>query len=127
MSPPAVFAGPIFPQKYLSSSTRGILEKSVYRLRPVVLSNIHLYLYLSFSGEQYDFLKGKEDVLKEVFIVSGVEIENNRRNEEKEVEIGVKVTKADGEKCERCWSYSPSVGTIKLYPTLCSKCVANLS
>ena len=74
------------------------------------------------SGFKFEYI----DLLKEIFIVSGVEISNNRRNDDVEVDIGVKVSKADGEKCERCWSYSPTVGTIKLYPTLCEKCVNNL-
>ena len=78
------------------------------------------------EGEQYDFLKGKEELLKEIFIVSGVEVQNNRRNEDKEVDLGVKVSQADGEKCERCWSYSTTVGLNKEHPTLCSKCLKNL-
>ena len=36
----------------------------------------------------------------------------------------VKVTSADGEKCERCWVYSPSVGEDAGHPTLCSRCAA---
>ena len=30
--------------------------------------------------------------------------------------------KADGEKCERCWTYSTTVGEDKDYPTLCHRC-----
>ena len=62
------------------------------------------------ESEEYDFLKGKEELLKEIFIVSGVKVLENRRNEDSEVPIGVKVEKADGQKCERCWMYSETVG-----------------
>lgn len=32
------------------------------------------------------------------------------------------VEKADGEKCERCWSYSDTVGQNEKHPSLCSRC-----
>ena len=32
------------------------------------------------------------------------------------------VEKADGEKCERCWSYADTVGQVEAHPTLCSRC-----
>ena len=34
----------------------------------------------------------------------------------------VVVEKADGEKCERCWTISETVGTIEAHPTLCARC-----
>jgi isoleucyl-tRNA synthetase len=39
---------------------------------------------------------------------------------------GVKVARADGKKCERCWNYSTHVGESVEYPTLCERCVAAL-
>ena len=35
--------------------------------------------------------------------------------------IKVKVTKADGEKCERCWKYD-ELGTDPEYPDVCPRC-----
>ena len=78
------------------------------------------------EGEDYRFLAGKEELLKEICIVSDVKISENRRNEDEEVGIGVKVSKADGEKCERCWSYSETVGQNSKYPHICAKCISNL-
>ena len=47
-----------------------------------------------------------------------------------EVETGdklaVRIEKADGEKCERCWNYSTHVGESQRYPTVCERCVAAL-
>ncbi|EFJ15757.1 hypothetical protein SELMODRAFT_445517 [Selaginella moellendorffii] len=34
--------------------------------------------------------------------------------------IGVK--RAEGQKCERCWKYSPAVGSFTLHSTLCERC-----
>ena len=78
------------------------------------------------EGDEYEFIKGKEALLKEVFIVSDVEIKENRRNEDTEVSIGVKIERASGEKCERCWMYSDTVGESSEYPTLCERCRDNL-
>ncbi len=37
--------------------------------------------------------------------------------------LRIGVQKAEGSKCERCWVYSPFVGTRSAHPTLCKKCV----
>ena len=78
------------------------------------------------ESDEYDFIKGKENLLKEIFIVSDVAVFENRRNEDKEVPIGVKVERAEGEKCERCWMYSTTVGESAEYPTLCERCRDNI-
>ena len=79
------------------------------------------------EGDEYEFIKGKEELLKEIFIVSSVEIRENRRNADEEVGVGVKVDKAPGEKCERCWMYSETVGESSEHPTLCERCRDNLT
>ena len=63
--------------------------------------------------------KDKEELLQEVFIVSGVEV--NEANE-----FSVEVAVADGEKCERCWMYSTTIGEYKENPTICHKCSESL-
>ena len=78
------------------------------------------------EGEEYRFLYGKEELLKEICIVSDVEVCENRRNEDLEVPFGIKVEKAEGEKCARCWMYSKTVGLNKTHPTVCSRCAENL-
>ena len=50
-----------------------------------------------------------------MFIVSGVELKEAN-------EFSVEVALADGEKCERCWMYSTTVGEDKENPTICHKC-----
>jgi trigger factor len=58
--------------------------------------------------------------LKAVFIVSDVKLEKA------DGELAVEVTKAEGEKCERCWAYSTTVGACAEHPTLCARCAAIL-
>ena len=55
-----------------------------------------------------------------VFIVSGLEIKE--KTAEQKDSITVKVEQAEGQKCERCWQYSTTVGQDKDNPTICHKC-----
>ena len=75
------------------------------------------------EGEQYKFLKSVEDILATVFIVSSVElVEGNGGEHKGDSGVGVIVTHAAGEKCERCWSFSETVGCDAEHPTLCERC-----
>jgi len=40
--------------------------------------------------------------------------------------LHVDVSKAPGEKCDRCWNYSTEVGKSQRYPTVCERCLAVL-
>ncbi len=62
--------------------------------------------------------------LDKLFIVSSVEITTDGKGsftgEYDELSVGVE--KASGEKCERCWTYSDSVGENSKHATLCDRC-----
>lgn len=73
----------------------------------------------------YDVISSFADELAEIFIVSDVKVENSNGGEFTEGSIpGLKYTiqPAAGGKCERCWTYSETVGTISEHPTLCARC-----
>ena len=76
------------------------------------------------ENEQYEFIKQNLELLQTVFIVSCLEVKENERKDE--IKLGVKVEQAPGEKCERCWMYSETVGTDKDYPTICHRCIENI-
>ena len=40
--------------------------------------------------------------------------------------LAIEIRRTTGEKCERCWIYSDTVGTNEQYPTLCYRCIAML-
>ena len=40
--------------------------------------------------------------------------------------LSVKIEKALGQKCDRCWNYSEQVGEDSRYPTVCERCSAAL-
>jgi isoleucyl-tRNA synthetase len=41
--------------------------------------------------------------------------------------LQIRIERAKGAKCERCWNYSTHVGESADYPTLCERCVAALA
>ncbi|MGN1201652.1 MAG: zinc finger domain-containing protein, partial [Eubacterium sp.] len=75
------------------------------------------------DGELYDFLKSVETALPEIFITSAVVVDKGTGEVKGDVEgLSVTVSRAEGEKCERCWKYSDTVGSNAQHPTLCSHC-----
>lgn len=78
----------------------------------------------------YALLSEMEADLVTYFIVSGVTVKpaSALSGEAHTGETGVRVvvTQAEGEKCERCWMYSKTVGETKEHPTLCARCASVL-
>lgn len=82
---------------------------------------IRLYM----SQELYNKYNGQEKLLETLFIVSRVELVMENGGKAYDMEgIGVEVMRAQGEKCERCWMYSDSVGKNAEHPTLCARCAS---
>ena len=101
--------------------TRDIVKKAleVEIKNKTLRSSLEAKIILKADGESYDFLKKAEKELAGAFIVSQVEIVNEHTDG-----IEVEVKHADGEKCERCWSFSNTVGNDADHPTLCARCAA---
>ena len=79
---------------------------------------------LSCSDEALFRLLSEQEDLKDILIVSSAHVEKGNEGAfSGEVEgLFVTVGKAEGEKCERCWVYSETVGQDAAHPTLCSRC-----
>jgi len=80
-----------------------------------------------YLPEQLAELKGKEELLREVFIVSQVELKTEEPSKEvfisEEIEnLKIEVSQAEGEKCERCWIYHPQTGTHDSFEKVCPRC-----
>ena len=75
-----------------------------------------------FADADYDLLDGFKAELATLCIVSDVELIKGEGGEHKGDRVGVTVTHADGEKCERCWTYSDTVGCDHDHPTVCKRC-----
>ncbi len=99
--------------------TRDVVKKAleVEIKNKVLRSSLEAKVVIKADGEQYDFLKKAEKELSGAFIVSQTEIVK-----EAVPEMQVEVKHADGDKCERCWSFSDTVGKNSTHPTLCARC-----
>lgn len=76
-------------------------------------TKITLYIREDF---EYNFLSKYLQDLPTLFIVSQVELEHSDKR-------AIEVRKADGNKCSRCWNWSTFVGTDKVHPALCRRCL----
>ena len=92
-------------------------------------AKVNLYV----DDKLHEFLKPIEKELPFLFIVSQVEVMPPGREAGEEALEGeelknlkVTVTQAEGQKCERCWNYSTTVGKVKEHPGICTRCAANL-
>jgi isoleucyl-tRNA synthetase len=79
---------------------------------------------ISAADPVYSVLDRNRDQLRYLFIVSAVTLEQKSGNGTGP--IGVQVSRAEGQKCDRCWNYSVHVGEDKTYPTVCERCSAVL-
>ena len=65
------------------------------------------------------------DELADLMIVSHVELVTGEGGSASAVEgLGVAAAHAVGEKCERCWKYSDTIGSHSAHPTLCARCAS---
>ncbi len=94
------------------------------RTEKVIGHSLNAKVTLYAKPEEYAFLQENKEILMTVFIISDLQIEKDNRKEGDKV--GVKVEMAEGEKCERCWMYSTTVGEDKENPTICHRCSQNL-
>lgn len=101
-------------------SLRDAVKKSIELSvsQKLIKSSLEASVKLTCTGEEYDFIKSVEDELKAAFIVSGIEVVND----ESVSELKIDINKAEGQKCERCWSYSVTVGEDADNPCVCARC-----
>ncbi len=86
-------------------------------------AKVTLYAY----GELKAFLEDVKEALPEIFITSAVEIADGEGEIKGDVEgLSISVSKAEGEKCERCWKFTRNIGSDPAHPTLCADCAKTM-
>ena len=112
---------------------REIVTKAIEPLRAdkQVGSSLEVAVYIQTSNEEdARVLKSNETELGNIFITSQAYLTEkepqNVLNTLKEDEYTIYVTKAEGEKCERCWKYR-KLGNNATHATLCDECVEAIS
>jgi len=101
------------------------LEKA--RSEKLIGQNLDADVTITAKGETLDFLKGFSSDLRQVLIVSALTLEEGDAPEgafvsEEVSDLAVQVAAASGDKCERCWTWSRTVGADDERPTLCGRC-----
>ena len=95
------------------------------RAQKVIGQSLAADITVYADGETYDFLNSIKDELAKVFIVSRADVKNMSEACDGAVSgdiVKTAVKPAAGEKCERCWIYSDTVGECSEHPTLCARC-----
>ncbi len=89
----------------------------------------HVHLFVKDSVKEL-FADDKIDYAQ-LFIVSGFTLAGTVEEAPEQAvaleQSSVVVEKAQGEKCERCWTISTTVGESAEHPTLCARCAAVVS
>ena len=99
----------------LRDDVKKALEEAVKS--KIIKKSLDAKVVLNCGKEKLEQIKAVEDELKGAFIVSAVEINDNGADE-----LTVDIYAAEGEKCERCWEHSTTVGENSEHPTLCARC-----
>lgn len=86
------------------------------RAEKIIGHSLNAKVAMYAKGDEYKFLNDNIELLRTVFIISDLEVI------ESDSELKIKVEQAAGEKCERCWMYSVTVGEDKENPTICHRC-----
>lgn len=129
---------PKVEEKYISDELERRWDK-VMKIRKAVNKAIELARQKDLIGSSLEakakvFIPDEEirkhfseKELADIFIVSQVEVYDESLKDfdykdEEELGTEVKILRADGKKCERCWQYHPDTGKDSSYPDTCPRC-----
>ena len=98
------------------------------RARGVIGSPLEARVTLLVSDPRMqELVEAHRETLAEAFVVSGVEVQADGAPAAQAVPqvpglTGVRVERAPGGKCQRCWKHLSSVGSHAAHPQLCDRC-----
>lgn len=98
----------------------------IKRAEKFIGNSLEAKIVLYLPGKYSALISGYRDFLPTFFIVSAVEITDKSPDVSyKSIEmegLEIKVERAPGAKCQRCWNWSESVGTFAEAPDICERC-----
>ncbi len=105
---------------------RDIVNRSLEAARAAgeIGKSLEAKVSIEAAGEAYGFIKASESELAKIFIVSAVEVSENAALGGELENIEVKISKAGGVKCPRCWIFSEEAGKDSEHPELCPRCLS---
>jgi len=96
------------------------------RQEKLIGSSLEAVVTIHGPESLYKLLERYREVMRYLLIVSGVNVVHATGGNGS-APLRVEVSKAPGQKCERCWNYSVHVGTNERYPNVCERCLAALA
>ncbi|MFL6415605.1 MAG: zinc finger domain-containing protein [Bryobacteraceae bacterium] len=87
----------------------------------VIGSSLEATVHLEAGEEQFLLLQRFRDELPMWFITSDVTFRLGQSQD-----LLVRVERARGDRCERCWRYTTDVGSNSDFATVCARCAAVL-
>jgi isoleucyl-tRNA synthetase len=81
---------------------------------------------LAAAEPVFSVLSRFQEQLRYLFIVSAVKLEPSTPGNGGSPGVSIRISRAEGKKCERCWNYSTHVGEDSEYPGVCERCSAVL-
>lgn len=92
------------------------------RVEKVVGHSLDTRIVIKASESDFALLGRLGHELKDVFIVSQIDLQKGDSDTE------ITVSKADGQKCERCWQYATDItAAAGKFPNTCKRCADTLS
>ncbi len=90
----------------------------IKRQEKFIGNSLEAKIIIKAKDDLIQFLKPYYEFLPTLFIVSQVDVIPEHLEKE---EFIIEIEKAEGQKCQRCWNYSPMVGALEI-PQLCPRC-----
>lgn len=133
---------PTFTEKYVNDKLMNKWEQlldirkdvskalEIARNEKIIGNSLEARVEISGENEELkSLLEAEFEQLPDFFIVSQVELKEGMKNPThvgENSKIKIYVEEAEGEKCERCWKYSTTVGEDKKYEDVCERCATVL-
>jgi len=109
-------------QRLLAARDVVLRELEAARKAKLIGSAQEAAVVLEAAGEDYDFLAPRREELETVTIVSRLEVGRRREG----TGLAVRVERAGGAKCPRCWNYRRDIGASPAHPDICARCAEAL-
>lgn len=102
-------------------AARAVVNAAIEPLRAdkSVGSSLQAQVLLTVPADVFAALETLGDELKFAMLVSSIELAQGD-------ELRAEVRASDAPKCDRCWHYTPSVGTVAQHETICARCADNI-
>lgn len=98
------------------------------RVSKIIGHSLDAKVTINAVAADIDFLQGYTATLKDIFIVSAVDLQaaippDSGFTSEAIEGLQILVEAAPGLKCERCWTYDETIGSDTSFSTICPRCI----